>query len=83
MNCLSCYKKHLSIAYIHCNSYLEQRNDYDLLKIFSEVANALQHGRKMSKKQFDDSMEIYNEIINNDFNITKDISDKIYMAYYK
>jgi hypothetical protein len=37
----------------------------------------------MSEKQFNDSMEIYNEIIEKDFLIDKKIADKIYNAYYK
>jgi hypothetical protein len=37
----------------------------------------------MSEKQFNDSMEIYNQIIEKGFLIDKEIADKIYNAYYK
>lgn len=73
----------MSIAYIHCNLFFQDKDDQHIIRIFGQIANALQHGRKMSKKQFDDSIEIYNKIIEKNFLIDKEIADKIYNAYYK
>ena len=82
MNCISCYKKHLALAYIHCCLYLSTKEQYHLIRITGQICNALEHARKLTKTQFNDSYNIYQQLMQNNFTITEQIAAEIYFAYY-